>query len=65
MPWTPSQCCTRNVVWKPMNSNQKCTFPSRSSSIQQVVPAAEVEAGEHREHDRAEDNVVEVGQPTK
>ena len=33
MPSVPSQCCTRNVVWKPMKVSQKWTLPSRSSSI--------------------------------
>ena len=33
MPSAPSQCWTRNVVWKPMNSSQKCTLPRLSLSI--------------------------------
>src|SRR5438067_6961049 len=37
MPSLPSQCCTRNVVWNPMNVSQKCTLPSRSSSIRPVI----------------------------
>ena len=32
----PSQCWIRNVVWKPMNSVQKCHLPSRSSSMRPV-----------------------------
>jgi len=37
MPAAPSQCWTRNVVWKPMKVSQKCTLPSRSSSIRPVI----------------------------
>ncbi len=33
MPSAPSQCCTRNVPWKPTNSVQNVILPSRSSSI--------------------------------
>jgi hypothetical protein len=30
---TPSQCWTRNVMWNPMNSVQKCHVPSVLFSI--------------------------------
>jgi hypothetical protein len=37
MPMSPSQCCTKNVVLNPMNVNQKCSLPSRSSSNLPVI----------------------------
>ncbi|PPS75230.1 hypothetical protein BZZ08_06756 [Streptomyces sp. MH60] len=33
MPFAPSQCWTRKVPWKPVNSVQKVILPRRSSSI--------------------------------
>jgi hypothetical protein len=37
MPLTPSQCCTRKVIWKPRNIVQKWTFPSQSFIIRPVA----------------------------
>ena len=36
MPERPAECCTRNVVWKPMSVSQKATLPIRSESMRPV-----------------------------
>jgi len=36
LPFSPSTCCTRKVVWNPMNRSQKWTLPKRSLSIRPV-----------------------------
>src|SRR5690349_11315 len=62
MPSAPSQCWTRKVVWKPMNVSQKCTLPSRSSSIRPVILGNQkYTPGEDGEDDRSKEDVVEVG----
>ena len=37
MPSAPSQCCTRNVVLKPMMVSQKWILPHRSSIMRPVI----------------------------
>src|SRR5262249_175440 len=37
IPSPPAQCCTRNVVLKPMRVSQKWTLPQRSSIMRPVI----------------------------
>jgi hypothetical protein len=62
MPCSPSQCCGKNVTLKPTNITAHAALPAHSArSPPGHLREPVVQPGEHREHDAADEHVVEVG----